>query len=69
MLAGAGIQGGAVYGESDRQAAYVKSNPVSLEDFTATCFRAMDIPPTSRISPDGFTDPASLGRPIEALLT
>jgi uncharacterized protein (DUF1501 family) len=68
MLAGAGIQGGAVYGESDDHAAYVKSNPVTLEDFTATLFAAMDINPASRLSPDGFTIPATTGRPIEALL-
>lgn len=68
MIAGAGIQGGAVYGESDKQAAYVKSNPVTLEDFTATLFAAMGINPASRISPDGFTIPATHGNPIKALL-
>lgn len=67
MLAGAGIRGGNIYGESDRQAAYVKSNPVTLEDFTATLFKAMDINPASRLSPDGFTIPASNGNPIKAL--
>ncbi len=68
MLAGAGIRGGSVYGESDKHAAYVKSNPVSLEDFTATLFAAMDINPASRLGRDGFTVPASTGNPIEALL-
>lgn len=68
MLAGAGIKGGAVYGESDGHAAYVKSNPVTLEDFTATLFAALNIDPASRLSPDGFTNPASTGQPIEALL-
>jgi hypothetical protein len=68
MLAGGGIQGGSVYGESDKQAAYVKSNPVTLEDFTATLFAAMNINPASRLSRDGFTLPASSGNPIEALL-
>ena len=68
MLAGAGIQGGSVYGESDKQAAYVKSNPVTLEDFTATLFAAMGINPASRLSRDGFTLPASTGNPIQALL-
>lgn len=67
MLAGAGIRGGNIYGESDRQAAYVKSNPVTLEDFTATLFEAMNINPASRLSPDGFTVPASSGNPIKAL--
>lgn len=68
MLAGAGIRGGSVYGESDKQAAYVKSNPVTLEDFTATLFAAMNINPASRLSRDGFTLPASSGNPIKALL-
>ena len=68
MLAGGGIQGGAVYGESDKRAAYVKTNPVTLEDFTATLFAAMGINPASRLSPDGFTMPASSGEPIAALL-
>ena len=68
MVAGAGIKGGVVYGESDSRAAYVKTNPVTLDDFTATLFAAMDINPASRISSDGFTVPASSGDPIEALL-
>jgi uncharacterized protein (DUF1501 family) len=68
MLAGAGIRGGCVYGESDKQAAYVKNDPVTLEDFTATLFAAMDINPASRLSPDGFTIPASNGKPIKSLL-
>ena len=68
MLAGAGLRGGAVYGESDHQAAYVKDRPVSLPDFTATCFAALDIPPETRISPDGFSLSASSGQPIAELL-
>jgi hypothetical protein len=67
MLAGAGLRGGAVYGESDHQAAYVKDKPVSLPDFTATCLQALDIPPETRISPDGFSIPASTGQPIGEL--
>lgn len=68
MVAGAGIRGGQVYGVSDSRAAYVKSNPVTLEDFTATLFQAMDINPAARLSPNGFTNPASNGEPITALL-
>ncbi len=68
MVAGAGIQGGQVYGESDSRAAYVKSNPVTLEDFTATLLQAMNINPAARLSPNGFTNPASNGEPITALL-
>ena len=68
MLAGAGVRGGAVYGASDASAAYVKDDPVSLEDFTATLYAALGIDPATRLSPDGFTRPASTGTPITALL-
>lgn len=64
MLAGAGIRGGAQYGTSDARAAYVKDKPVSLEDLCATLLHAMRIDPDTRLSPDGFTRPASAGRPI-----
>ena len=68
MLAGAGVRGGAVYGASDATAAYVKDDPVSLEDFTATLYTALGIDPATRLSPDGFTRPASTGTPVSALL-
>jgi uncharacterized protein (DUF1501 family) len=67
MLAGGGIKGGVVYGASDSQAAYVKDNPVSLEDFSATLYHAMGIPPETRLSKDGFTRPASVGTPVAEL--
>jgi len=65
MLAGAGVRGGTVYGSSDVQAAYVKDRPVSPEDFGATLFHTLGIPPETGISPDGFSVRASTGRPIE----
>jgi uncharacterized protein (DUF1501 family) len=68
MIAGAGVRGGAVYGASDKVAAYVKDDPVSLEDFTATLYTALGIDPATRLSPDGFTRPASVGQPITALV-
>lgn len=64
LLAGAGIRGGAVYGASDPHAAYVKDRPVSPEDFGATILHALGIPAETRLSPDGFTRPASTGTPI-----
>lgn len=67
MLAGAGIRGGTVYGSSDVQAAYVKDRPVSPEDFAATLYHALGIPPETGISPDGFSTRASTGRVIENL--
>lgn len=67
MLAGAGVRGGAVYGSSDAQAAYVKDRPVSPEDFGATLFHTLGIPPETGISPDGFSVRASTGRPVTEL--
>ena len=68
MLAGAGVRGGAVYGSSDAQAAYVKDRPVSPEDFSATLFHALGIAPETGISPDGFSVRASTGRPLLELM-
>ena len=67
MIAGAGIRGGNVYGTSDKQGAYVQDKPVALEDFTATLYRALDIPAETRLSQDGFTRPASTGTAIADL--
>jgi uncharacterized protein (DUF1501 family) len=64
MLAGAGVRGGAVYGASDQQAAYVKDRPVSPEDFAATLLHALGIAAHTPISPDGFAVRASTGTPI-----
>ena len=64
MLAGAGIKGGTIYGSSDDTAAYVKDHPVRPEDFSATLLHALGIDPATRLSPDGFTLPASTGQPI-----
>jgi hypothetical protein len=67
LLAGAGIRGGMVYGASDKTGGYVRDNPVSPESFGATLFHALGVPPETRLAADGFTNPASTGRPIEAL--
>jgi uncharacterized protein (DUF1501 family) len=67
MLAGAGIRGGTIFGASDKTAAYAKDRPVSPEDFAATVLHALDIPAETRLSPDGFTVPASTGRAVMEL--
>ncbi|HKI38156.1 MAG TPA: DUF1501 domain-containing protein [Gemmataceae bacterium] len=67
LLAGAGIRGGQVYGASDRTGGYVRDNPVSPENFGATLFQALGVPPETRLGADGFTNPASAGQPIAAL--
>ena len=45
VLAGGGIQGGAIYGASDNQAAYVKDNPVTPGDYLATICEACGLDP------------------------
>ncbi len=67
MLAGGGIKGGLVYGSSDKQGGSVQDSPVSLEDFGATLFHAMGVPLETRLSPDGFTKPVSVGQPVTEL--
>jgi len=60
VFAGGGIQGGQVYGRSDRDSAYPASSPVSPEDMLATIYHAMGISPESLIQ-----DPT--GRPHRAV--
>lgn len=66
LFAGAGIRGGAVFGQSDRDAAYPVSHPVSPADLAATIYHTLGISPDLRI-PDALGRPVSLvegGRPI-----
>jgi len=64
LLAGGGIRGGMVHGASDKTGGYVKDSPVRPEDFGATLFHALGVPPETRLSPDGFTLPVSEGKPV-----
>jgi hypothetical protein len=57
VFAGAGIQGGAVYGASDANAAYVKDKPVSTSDICATIYHCLGIDPH-------MTVPDRTGRPV-----
>jgi hypothetical protein len=56
LLAGAGIRGGVVHGETDKQAGYALSNPVKPVDLAATLFHALGVDPSGRV-------PDALGRP------
>lgn len=56
ILAGGGIQGGQVYGSSDKDSAYPASNPVSPEDMLATIYHSLGIDPNAELRD-------SLGRP------
>jgi hypothetical protein len=64
ILAGAGIRGGAVYGESDKIGAYVKDKPVRPQDLGATIYHALGVPLDLRLGSDGFTRPITTGEPI-----
>lgn len=68
LLAGGGIRGGQTYGSSDKQGAYVASGrPITHEDFGATLFHALGIPPETRFGPDGFSLKVSGGQPVHEL--
>ena len=67
LLAGAGVRGGLVYGASDKIGAYVKDSPVRPEDFGATLFHALGVPPETKLGADGFTRPVSAGKPVREL--
>ncbi|MBI3865260.1 MAG: DUF1501 domain-containing protein [Planctomycetia bacterium] len=65
VLAGAGIPGGAVYGSSDRLAAYPASNPVTPQDLSATIYHLLGIDPLQVIrDPLGREYPLSTGEPV-----
>ena len=69
FLAGGGIRGGRTFGATDRIGAYVQDDPVTPENFGATLYHALGIPPETRLGADGFTHPASTGRPILGLFS
>ncbi len=64
ILAGGGIRGGVVYGESDKIGASVKDRPVRPQDMSATVFHALGVPYESRVTKEGLTRPLSTGQPL-----
>lgn len=70
LMAGAGIQAGALYGASDRDGAYPLRDAVSPADVAATVYAALGLPASTEIH-DRLGRPylISTGRPIEAILT
>ena len=57
VIAGGGVRGGVVLGQSDKDAAYAITPPYRPEDFAATIYSALGIDPEIRL-------PDSLGRPV-----
>jgi len=70
FMAGGGIRGGTLYGESDAQAAYVKDRPVSTSDICATIYECLGIDPEMPIMDrSGRPIPvAHGGKPIREIL-
>jgi hypothetical protein len=70
VLAGGGVRGGQVVGESDKLGAFPKSRPVTPADVHATVFAALgyDAHAITYQSPEGRPFPLSDGEPIRELL-
>ena len=69
ILAGGGVKGGAVYGTSDRYAAYPATNPVSPADLAATVYHCLGVDPQMEVR-DRLGRPMALcdGEPIRGIL-
>jgi uncharacterized protein (DUF1501 family) len=71
LLAGAGFQGGTIYGASDEQAAYIKEKPVHIRDICATIYHLLGIDPEMPVY-DRANRPIAVahgGQPITAILS
>lgn len=71
LFAGAGTRGGTLHGESDKDAAYPISDPVSCADLAATIYDALGIPAETLLR-DAQDRPVPLvdnGQPLRKLFT
>ena len=68
LMAGGGVQGGAIYGASDATGAFVKDKPVSPDDFHATVLHAFGVEPETAVY-DRTRRPVRVttGEPVTAL--
>lgn len=68
-LAGGGVTGGVVHGQSDRQAGYPLDGRVEPQDLASTVYHCLGIPPeTTMKDPFGRPLAISTGTPITAIL-
>jgi hypothetical protein len=68
LLAGGGVQGGAVYGASDRLGAFPDRDPVTVGDLAATMYHSLGIDHTTEIR-DNLNRPLPIanGRPVKEI--
>lgn len=65
LFAGGGVRGGAVYGASDKYAAYPARDPVTPEDIAATIYYALGIAPSTEfVDAMGRPHAVAMGEPI-----
>ena len=70
VMAGGGVQGGQVYGKSDRHAGYPAENPVSPADIIATMYHCLGIDSETEITDrQGRPQKLCLGSAIRPLLS
>ncbi len=69
-FAGGGVRGGTVIGASDEQGGYPREQPVKPENFAATIYQALRIPPTA-VWQDAQDRPHQIyhGQPIPGLIS
>jgi hypothetical protein len=68
MMAGGGVRGGKIFGQSDAKGAYPAAGPVGPEDIAATLYWALGIDPASEVlDTQGRPLTISSGQPIRAL--
>jgi hypothetical protein len=68
MMAGGGVRGGKIFGQSDAKGAYPAADPVGPEDIAATLYWALGIDPASEVlDTQARPLPISSGQPIRAL--
>lgn len=64
IIAGAGIAGGKVYGQSNKYGEYPVSKPVRPEELAATIYHALDIPINNPLDATGLSRSLTTGKPI-----
>jgi uncharacterized protein (DUF1501 family) len=69
LMAGAGVAGGAVYGRTDKHAAYILDDPVSTPDFGATIYHALGVSPETPLEADNPNSKISEGHPVLRLFS